>query len=296
MTVKRSPLASLVYFMLCVGACSVGRGADGDTDATPPAASTPSAADDAKQDAATSEPKPEPKPELAAPKGMVRLSKEHAVWMDPKRKLVVVDGVVVLREGQLEMFACPKGTKEHESIVAVDSKAWLIHAALLAVGAQAGKPVQYDPEYAPAKGPEVEISVLWKDADGKKHRARAQDWVRYEKTGEAMPFPWVFGGSSFWVDPQSGERHYQAEAGDLICLSNFTTAMLDVPVESSDAAAEILFTAFTEKIPAKGTKVRLVLSPILPKNSGTDPKKAQAVPAIRDSETAPAPATGPNTQ
>src|SRR5258705_341050 len=42
--------------------------------------------------------------------GLVKLTKEHDVWLDLKRKAVVVDGEVCLREGQLEMFACPKGT------------------------------------------------------------------------------------------------------------------------------------------------------------------------------------------
>ena len=41
-----------------------------------------------------------------------------------------------MREGPLEMFACPSGTKEHESVVAVLSKSREIHAALLAIGAQ----------------------------------------------------------------------------------------------------------------------------------------------------------------
>lgn len=217
---------------------------------------------------------------LSPPKNMKRLFPEGKgeVWIDAKKKYVVVDGTVVLREGPLEMFACPKGSKEHESIVAIDAKAYMVHAALLATGAKPGKPVQYDPEYAPASGPEIEISVLWIDEDGKKHRARAQDWVRYSKTGDRMPFSWVFGGSSFWVDPETGENHYQAEAGDLICLSNFTTATMDVPIQSSEAAAEILFTAFTEKIPPRGTSVRVVLRPLLKRAAEADAKK-EAQPA-----------------
>ncbi len=44
------------------------------------------------------------------PTELVRLSKTNEIWFDSKRKAVVVDGQVCLREGQLEMFACPKGT------------------------------------------------------------------------------------------------------------------------------------------------------------------------------------------
>src|SRR6185503_19951057 len=81
---------------------------------------------------------------------MTRLAPNYDIWIDPKRKIVVVDGKVVLREGALEMFACPKGTKEHESIVAVNSNAQFVHAGLIAVGAEPGHPVVFAPEYKPA--------------------------------------------------------------------------------------------------------------------------------------------------
>src|SRR5215217_5642329 len=70
------------------------------------------------------------------PNELLRLSKTNDVWFDNKRKAVVVDGQVCLREGQLEMFACPKGTKEHESVVSLNCKADEVHAGLLAAGAK----------------------------------------------------------------------------------------------------------------------------------------------------------------
>jgi hypothetical protein len=210
--------------------------------------------------------------ESAGPRGLVRLAKDYDIWIDPMRKIVVVDGEICLTKGYLELFACPKGTKTHEAIVAVNSKAKFVHAALLAVGAKAGKPATWDPEYAPASGDEVEVLVLWRDADGKNQKVRAQDWIRNAKTGKALEIPWVFGGSGFWTDENTGERYYQADGGDLICVSNFPTAMLDLPVESSQANADLAFEAFTERIPPKGTKVRLVLVPKIakPDKSGDD--------------------------
>src|SRR5690349_8959497 len=65
--------------------------------------------------------------------GLVRVSPKNDIWIDQKQKVVLVDGAVVLREGLLEMFACPKGTKEHESIVAVNCKVQFVHAALVAL-------------------------------------------------------------------------------------------------------------------------------------------------------------------
>ncbi len=193
--------------------------------------------------------------------GIVRLTKDYDLWIDPEKKLVFVDGEVCLREGQLEMFACPKGTKEHESIVAVNCPARFIHAALEAVGAKAGQAVQFDPEYRPATGPIIDVNVQWKDRDGQQHETPAQEWIQEGSTGKAMDHSWVFAGSGFWTDEQSGERHYQADGGDLICVSNFPSATLDLPIESSQANTALLFSAFTEQIPPLDTKVRLVLTP-----------------------------------
>src|SRR5690348_16348771 len=90
------------------------------------------------------EPKPAAEP---TPEGLVKLFPKSDVWLDKKRKAVVVDGQVCLREGQLEMFASPRGTKEHESIVALNCQAQDVHAGLLAAEAKPGTPVRFDPEY-----------------------------------------------------------------------------------------------------------------------------------------------------
>ena len=122
------------------------------------------------------------------PPGMKRLMSGSDVWIDPANKRVVLDGVVCLREGQLEMLACVKGTKEHESILAADTKAFAVHAGLLAVGAQVGTPVQFQPTYKPATGTEVGINLIWTDKNGQVHRDRAQDWVRNVQTGKPMEY------------------------------------------------------------------------------------------------------------
>jgi hypothetical protein len=205
--------------------------------------------------------KPAARPLAKDPPGMKRLMPGYDVWIDPKNKRVVLDGTVCLREGQLEMFACIKGTKEHESIVAADTKAYAVHAALLAVGAQSGTPVEFQPDYKPATGSEIGIEIVWSDKNGTIHRDRAQDWIRTVKTGTPMEYPWVFAGSGFWEDEMTKEKHYLAESGDFICISNFPTAMLDLPVQSSQSNDELLYQAFTEHIPPVGTRVRLVLTP-----------------------------------
>lgn len=197
---------------------------------------------------------------------LTKLGKDHAVWIDLKRKQIIVEGYVCLREGALEMFACPIGTKEHESIVALNCKAYHIHAALLALDAKPISPVKFVPEYVPAQGTEVKIEVLWRDREGRKRRVPAQKWVKDHKTGKLLEHNWIFGGSQFWREPESAREVYMAEDGDLICVSNFTTATLDVPIKSSAEAEHVLFMANTPEIPSLRTRIRLVLTPILKKD------------------------------
>ena len=186
----------------------------------------------------------------------------YPVWFDPDGKQVVMVGAVCQREVPLELFACLKGSKEHESVVVVASKAYVVHAGLLATGAEAGNPVQFYPEYVPARGTEIEITVVWKDQQGRRQRARAQDWIRDATTQKAMAHPWVFAGSRFSKDETTGEQFYHADGeGDLICVSNFPSAVLDLPIKSSDSDASLLFEAFTERIPPRGTAVTLILAP-----------------------------------
>ncbi|RMF45179.1 MAG: hypothetical protein D6753_00875 [Planctomycetota bacterium] len=202
------------------------------------------------------------------PPGMVRLHPHYRVWVDRDKKRVVVDGYVALTAGQLEMFACLAGTKEHESVVAVFSKAQLVHAGLLAIGAKQGTPVQWEPDFKPPTGSEIQVFVLWKDPDGTKKHIDARKWVRQVGTEDkTLETNWVFAGSSFWTDPDTGKQIYLAESGDLICVSNFTTATLDIPMKSTQVNSGLMFAAFTERIPERGTPVRLVLQLLEPKKS-----------------------------
>lgn len=189
-----------------------------------------------------------------------RLSPDEEVWIDPKAKEVVVGGEIALDRGPIEFFACPKKTKEHESIVATRSTARLVHAALLAIGLEPGKPVSFDPVYAAASGPRVRVRMRWIDADGKPQTTDARNWIRLTGTGEPLADDWVFAGSLFWTDPTDGKEYFQADGGDLICVSNFPSAMLDLPIESSQSNEALLFEAFEGRVPPSGTAVELVLS------------------------------------
>ena len=109
----------------------------------------------------------------------IPLNKKRTVLVDKANGKLLLKGEVCLRQGVLEMFLCGKQTKEHESIVAVDAKASVIHAGLLAIGTKPGQPVQFQPTYQAPQGQKIEIYASWTDEAGKKQRVPAQHWVRY---------------------------------------------------------------------------------------------------------------------
>jgi hypothetical protein len=202
-------------------------------------------------------------PVVDNPEDLKRVDKVFPVWIDSKNKQVVMIGTVCQTAAPLEMFACLRGTKEHEAVLSVPTKAQVVHASLLAVGANPGHPVQFGPEgqYTPPTGTKIQITVRWKDAQGKVQTDRAQDWIKDMKTGKPLKTDWVFGGSGFYRDEGTGKEFYKAEGGDFICVSNFPSAMLDLPIESTDVNKDLLFQANPARIPPTGTPVTVILSP-----------------------------------
>ncbi|MDR0391899.1 MAG: YdjY domain-containing protein [Planctomycetaceae bacterium] len=196
---------------------------------------------------------------------LIQLHPQDRIWLEREVGAVVVTGRVVLREGMLELFACKTNSKEHESIVAIRVMPELIHAALLAVGAESGKPVQIKPEFIAPSGDEIEIRVKWQE-NGQIKESLAQDWIwdnanSNENDKKPMKTHWVFTGSVRYKD-EDGKDHYVAnETGELFGVSNFVGSILDVPIQSSADNDKLLFSCFTEKIPPVGTLVTIILTP-----------------------------------
>ena len=128
------------------------------------------------------------------------------------------------------------------------------------IALEPGKPVSFDPEYRPATGPRIRVTMRWTDADGAVQEADARGWIRNTRTGKALETDWVFAGSAFWTDPADGREYYQADGGDLLCVSNFPTATLDLPIESSQSNEALLFEVFKERVPKRETPVEMILS------------------------------------
>lgn len=78
---------------------------------------------------------------------------------------------------------------------------------------------------------------------------------------QEMNAEWVFAGSLFYIDEFSGRQRYLAEGGDLICVANFSSATLDITTPSSSTNDQLVYEAYTERIPPRNTEVTMELIP-----------------------------------
>ena len=70
--------------------------------------------------------------------------------------------------------------------------------------------------------------------------------------GQHLDHDWVFAGSRIVKNPETGEEFYVADrSGELVCVSNFPTALLDLPIQSSSDNAMLGFEADEAMIPPK---------------------------------------------
>jgi hypothetical protein len=206
------------------------------------------------------------KPRPASPTAK-RIDVGKNVWFekDGEQRRVLVQAVVCRRTDLLEQFMCRRMTKEHEAIVASDCDARDIHKALLLAGAEPGSPIKFQPKFTPASGPVIKVYVEYEE-NGKVKKVPAQQWIRNAATKKELDIDWVFAGSMLLqnqLDPE-GPPIYLANDGDVICLANFESALLDLPIVSTKDNDDLLFEAFTERIPPLETPVTIILEAVPP--------------------------------
>lgn len=80
-----------------------------------------------------------------------------------------------------------------------------------------------------------------------------------ESQSKKMDAEFVFAGSGFYKDPETGKEYYQAEGGYMICVANFADAMIDVRENSTSSDGSQTYEAWTEQIPPEKTPVILEL-------------------------------------
>ncbi len=196
-----------------------------------------------------------------APKEWKALGK--SIWFDAAERRLIIRARVCMRDGYLEHLLCKERTKEHEAVLSTDAAPRLIHAGLILAVGEPGHPVRYQPATELPAGPAVSIGVEYEEG-GKTKTVDARMWVKDEKTGKTLAENWVFGGSTLFKDQDTGQMVYAADGGDLFTVTNFPSAILDVPFASTNDDSGRLFMANTKLIPPMNTYVTLVLKAASP--------------------------------
>lgn len=109
----------------------------------------------------------------------IPLNPEGTVFLDRAKKRVLLRTEVACPDCILEMVLVPEGNREHETILRIRAKAFVIHSALLAAGLEPGSPAVFSPEFRAPEGPAVDIQAIWLDQAGKRQQRKLQEWVRY---------------------------------------------------------------------------------------------------------------------
>ncbi len=195
-----------------------------------------------------------PASKTAPPAGKV-VEFAPGVRIDWPRSRVEVEGMVVLRDGPLELFACMEGTREHESIVVVRPRPLHVYQAMGMLGLEPGEPSRYDEDadkFVPPTGDALSVQVRVEGQPTAPIEAWMWDIEHDRPLGVTN---WVFCGSRQF----DGGRFGADLDGTVICVVDFDTALI-APGASHSAANEALWLrARPDRIPERGTRCVIII-------------------------------------
>ncbi|MEM1211414.1 MAG: YdjY domain-containing protein [Planctomycetota bacterium] len=256
LSIGKPLLLALGFALIAAQACTPTHTSSGVSESSPaPAPQTTPAT------APVTPPNDRPKKENVQPAATL----PAGITIDRDRKLVQLDAKVVLREGWLELLACTPGTKEHESILSVNTPPSVIHFALLTIGAEPGSPIRIESRgeelvAIPPSGSVIAIELTYED-DGQAVTVPANQWVYNEASQAVMADNhWVFAGSKL-REFEEGAAYIADLDGAAVSLVNFGSELLAKPnrLTDSNAVHGENFVVNTEVIPPLGTPVTLTL-------------------------------------
>jgi hypothetical protein len=198
------------------------------------------------------------------PAGIVVDKEKRTITIDAKIAPRKIDDPRYKEIYPIEVIACwpfPKGQKAHETVVTIDVKPSAVHKALEDLGLKAGKPVVGQVKEQ-ARGPEVNIFLAFKSADGQEKKVPIEKTLLDPKTNKKMPkVKWLFTGSVMKKpDPNKDELVYAADlSGTLVAIFPVTDeTVFQTPLAFKDQEALRLETDKT-LLPKEGQPVKLVI-------------------------------------
>jgi hypothetical protein len=201
-----------------------------------------------------------------------------------QQRCVDLEGAVCLRQGLLELIACTKGTKEHESIVVIKARPMHIHVALLLLGAKNGNPAMRKPTNEkgtrwidiPPKGDPVGVYLVFKGKTGKMVERPISDFVAPAerkpdekvgaKNGDAtkdlkFSHTFLFAGSLLRRQGPGPRKYLSDLSGNVISVVTFGDELLCLPGVYGQGNDSLMWRVDPTDLPEIGTKVTLRLRP-----------------------------------
>lgn len=174
--------------------------------------------------------------------------------LDRNKKTIIIYGEVNMAYGIVELLACTRIGKLHESALVMDVQPIHLQTALILLGLNYGGGVRYQGDPITPKGDKVRIWVEW-DVDGQTKRHRAEDLVFNRVTQTHMKHTdWIFTGS------RTANGIFTAQAvGTLITTFRDPDAIIDNPLP--EGADDTVYIVNAQVAPPKGTAIRMIITP-----------------------------------
>lgn len=198
--------------------------------------------------------------------------------IDTERRLLEFDGAVPIDchhpatpDVYLELVVCAPDSREHESLVVTSVPASMIHAGLLALGLEPGRPASVRTtadgiERIPPEGDGVSVALLTLDERGAWTGVGAGEWITDAETRTKRPGAgWVFAGSR--LVERGGVEWYDADgAGTVVGLAAFggETIAYGEAISPTAAVDEPVWIADVRVVPVRGTAVRVRIGAVEP--------------------------------
>jgi len=201
--------------------------------------------------------------------------------INAKERFVDIEATVCLDRGSLELIACTKNGKVHESVVSVEARPAHIHTALLLLGARNGNPSMRRPLNEeqtrwvdiPPKGDLIDVFLEIKDASGKLVERPIGDFIARSKGAggesslgtpeakEAARFPttFIFAGSQLHDNGEAPRAYLADISGHVISISSFGDELLCLPEFHSQDNGALTWRIDPTHLPKRDTKVTLRL-------------------------------------
>ena len=194
----------------------------------------------------------------------IRIDREKN-YLDLEATVIPLDRL----ETWLELLACTKAGRDHESVLIIKARPSHVHLALLMMGLEPGSPMSWKVEDDRVRieklpsGPPIAVTAIYLQRD-QVVEIPVNEWVVNQRTGEVLKDNvWVFAGSKFLEI--EGRKVFLADLnGSVLTLVNFGDELLARPTAMTELNDEQSWVAVREKIPPADTAVTLRLRPLPP--------------------------------